>query len=492
MVATSGGYNIDDYLIPIDSTLRLYNVAGSNTNVLGVSPDAIGKIEVDGVTLTTNAQGAIVINLTNPNTWTATQTFSAGLVDVNPTYAYVTNYGSANVSVINTSTNTVVATITVGISPTSVAITPNGLYAYVTNSNLASNSVSVINIFTNTVVATISNVGPEPWNIAITPNGLYAYVTNFGRNSVSLVNISTNTEVEDITVGTSPVAVAITPNGLYAYVANYGSANVSVINTATNIAVATITVGTNPRGVAITPDGLYAYVTNYGSANVSVINTATNTVVATITVGTNPYAIAITPNGLYAYVTNYGSNNVSVINTSTNTVVDTITVGGSPIGVVITPNGLYAYVANHGSNTVSVINTSTNTVVDTITVGGKPYGVTITPYFYTATGIAPYLSGFKVNTATPQSTLSGTTAGSITYSMPFADGSYKKFIAYANGYENDTTTVQSITFPVAFSTVAGITYNSTGLNLTNSLTALTITAPDSTTTYTGMIVVEGF
>ena len=75
MAATAGGYNIDNYLIPIDSTLRLYNVAGSNTNVLGVSPDAIGKIEVDGVTLTTNAQGAMTINLANSNTWTATQTF---------------------------------------------------------------------------------------------------------------------------------------------------------------------------------------------------------------------------------------------------------------------------------------------------------------------------------------------------------------------------------------------------------------------------------
>ena len=76
MAATAGGYNIDDYLIPIDSTLRIYNPgAGSNMNVLGVSPDAIGKIEVDGVTLTTNAQGAMMINLANPNTWTALQTF---------------------------------------------------------------------------------------------------------------------------------------------------------------------------------------------------------------------------------------------------------------------------------------------------------------------------------------------------------------------------------------------------------------------------------
>jgi len=91
-----------------------------------------------------------------------------------------------------------------------------------------------------------------------------------------------------------------------------------------------------------------------------------------------------------------------------------------------------------------------------------------------------------------QSTLNGTTAGSITYFMPFQGNSYKKFIAYVNGYENDTTTSQSITFPTAFLTVAGITFNSTGLTLSTSLTALTISAPNSTTTYTGMIIIEGY
>ena len=40
--------------------------------------------------------------------------------------AYVANYGSDNVSVIDTSNNTVVATVPVGSNPYGVAITPNG------------------------------------------------------------------------------------------------------------------------------------------------------------------------------------------------------------------------------------------------------------------------------------------------------------------------------------------------------------------------------
>src|SRR5476651_1623611 len=74
-------------------------------------------------------------------------------------FAYVANGNSNNVSVIDTSSNTVVATVTVGMSPSGVAITPNGAFAYVANFN--SNNVSVIDTSSNTVVATIT-VGMGP------------------------------------------------------------------------------------------------------------------------------------------------------------------------------------------------------------------------------------------------------------------------------------------------------------------------------------------
>ncbi len=48
-------------------------------------------------------------------------------------FAYVTNFYSNTVLVIDTATNTVVATVAVGISLVGVAITPDGAFAYVTN-----------------------------------------------------------------------------------------------------------------------------------------------------------------------------------------------------------------------------------------------------------------------------------------------------------------------------------------------------------------------
>src|SRR6266849_6084859 len=212
------------------------------------------------------------------------------------THAYIVNTGSNSVSVIDTTSNTVVATVSVGGSPLEVAITPDGTRVYVTNGN--DNTVSVIDAASNTVVATVG-VGAGPTAVAITPDGTRVYVTT--GDAVSVIDATSNTVVA--TVGVSGLGVAITPDGTRAYVATFGP--VSVIDTATNTVVATVVPGeayqNSPIGVAITPDGTRAYFTNSGVASVSghgsvsVIDTASNIVVATVGVGAFAQGVAITP-----------------------------------------------------------------------------------------------------------------------------------------------------------------------------------------------------
>jgi YVTN family beta-propeller protein len=193
------------------------------------------------------------------------------------THAYVTNefdqsaMGFAIVSVIDTASNTVVATIPVGDNPVQVAITPDPTnspehddrrhqpLAYVTNGS--DSTVSVIDTAGNTVVATIS-VGIGPTGVAITPDGTHAYVTNSVNNTVSVIDTDNNKLVATIPVGNTPLGVAITSNGTQppghddrshqplAYVTNSVDNTVSVIDTASNKVVATVPVGADPFAVA--------------------------------------------------------------------------------------------------------------------------------------------------------------------------------------------------------------------------------------------------
>jgi len=304
--------------------------------------------------------------------------------------AYIPNYVSDNVSVINTATNAVVATIAVGNQPYGVSNSPDGSRVYVTK--VGSDNVSVINTATNTVVATIG-VGIYPYGVNTSPDGSRVYVANAVSGNVSVINTATNTVVATIGVGNYPYGVSTSPDGSRVYVTNAVSNNVSVINTATNAVVATIGVGSGPRGVSTSPDGSRVYVTNFGSDNVSVINTATNTVMANIPVGYNSFGVSTSPDGSRVYVANPGSNYLSVINTATNTVVATIAVGNFPIGVSTSPDGSRVYVANYQSHNVSVINTATNAVAN-IGVGTRPVafgnfvtasGCTGTPISFTIT-----------------------------------------------------------------------------------------------------------
>jgi YVTN family beta-propeller protein len=93
-------------------------------------------------------------------------------------YAYVTNWGSNNISVIDTATNNVTDEVDLSIRyyPGEIAVTPDGKKVYVTNvTNSGSiysrgNTVFVIDTATNNVIATVK-VGTDPEGVAVNPSG---------------------------------------------------------------------------------------------------------------------------------------------------------------------------------------------------------------------------------------------------------------------------------------------------------------------------------
>ena len=305
------------------------------------------------------------------------------------TRGYVTNSHDNTVSVIDTATTSVIATVPVGSSPSAVAVTPNGGFAYVLNQ--FGNTVSVISAASNTVVATVP-VGTSPNGIAMNPNGAFVYVTSSSSSNISVIDTATNTVVSAIPV-TLPVMLAIAPSGGLGYVTHGAFVNgVTVINTASNSVVTNIPIPVDvTTAAAVTPNGAFVYVTCLSfttGPKLAVINTATNTVVNIVPLpaGTFPPGVAITPDGAFVYVANNGNascgcsgggvvaSSVSVIDTASNTEIATVAVG-SPTGIAVTPDGAFVYVTNITNNTVSVMSTATNTLVNTVPVGNFPQGI---------------------------------------------------------------------------------------------------------------------
>jgi YVTN family beta-propeller protein len=316
--------------------------------------------------------------------------------------AYLTNDGST-LRVLDLATGVIALDLPGFQAPSSVAVTADGVRAYVTNS--AGTTVSVLDTATNTVTATVTGLA-APQVVVIAPDGRHAYVSNQGAGTVSVLDTGSDTVTATVPVGAAPTGVAVSPNGSRVYVANFFGRTVSVIDAATNAVIATVPVGNRPTRVAVSPDGSRAYVTNRGSTSVSVLDTATNTVTATIPVGTWPHSVAFTQDGSRAYVTNEASSSVSVIDTASNTVTATIAVG-SPRGLTFTADGSRLYVANLGGVIVE-IDPGTNKVVHTTGVGGAPTGLSFASAI--PTGPTAHLSVTVFNSAV-DADWSGSTPG---------------------------------------------------------------------------------
>jgi len=331
---------------------------------------------------------------------------SAVGVNPNTDMIYVANYSSNNVSVIDSNTNSVVTTISVGDWPDAVGVNPNTNKIYV--ANWGSNSVSVIDGETNSVATTIS-VGSGPEGIGVNASMNKIYVANSWDNSVSVIDGQTNSVATTISVGNGPDAVGVNPNTNTIYVANRSSDNVSVIDGQTNSVVKTILVGDWPDAVGVNPNTNTIYVANYYSDSVSVIDGNTNSVVTTISVGSGPEGVGVNASTNKIYVANHYSDSVSVIDGNTNSVATTISVGSGPEGIGVNPNTNKIYVANHYSDSVSVIDGNTNSVVTTIPVGDYPQGIGVnasTNKIYVANHNSDSVSVIDGNTNSVATTIS--------------------------------------------------------------------------------------
>jgi YVTN family beta-propeller protein len=281
---------------------------------------------------------------------------------------YVSNYGQFNttgtVSVINGTTNTIIATIPVGKNPQAIAYNPaNGLF-YVANT--LSSTLSIINGTSNSLIGSIvvgDFPGKSPTGIAVNSINNTIYVTNMGSNTVSVINGTSNVVVDNITSGAggnlfSPTGIAYDSDNDNIYVLNRGSDTVSVINGTTNTLIDEISLNAiAPSAIVYNTLNNYIYVTNMGSNTVSVINGTSNALVETIQIGLGPNGIAFNQNNGNAYVANSINGTISVISGLTNTISTTILIGinNTPSGVSYNLNDDSIYTTNANSNTVSVI-----------------------------------------------------------------------------------------------------------------------------------------
>lgn len=277
----------------------------------------------------------------------------------------------------------VLSTIPVGFSPGGIVFSPDGTRAYVSETG----SVSVIDTASNTVVATIKlPIGPG-FFLAISPDGEHLYAVDECCR-VYVMDTATNTVSTTIFVGPANGPIAVTPDGSQVYVATIGTSfgsNVSVIDTASNTVVGNqIPVVFLSGGLVFTPDGSHAYAGGFGITVIDTFSHSTTTIPLPPTVSVG--SLAITPDGSKIFFTTSSftpgvPGTLGVIRTADNTIVQQFTFPPQAIlgfgnQLAITPDGAFAWVADNAENKIWIFSTANLSVVDQVPVA-RPFTIAI-------------------------------------------------------------------------------------------------------------------
>ncbi len=295
---------------------------------------------------------------------------------------YVVNAGPNTVSVVDRSTDAVVASVAVGTNPEGAGLSPGGSELWVLNRG--DGSASVISTATNGVIGTIAGVASDPFDLAFSPDGSRAYITDNDNGLVRVVDVATRSVVATITgLSTSPRGIAILPNGSKAYVAT-GSA-IDVIDLSTNTRTKSIAVGGNALHLAAAGNSTvyFTEVEPFDGTNppglVRTIDTSTDALVGSgIRVGFDPYGIALSSAGTTAYVPE-GRNRIYFVDLTTGTATAMSTgVGTNPYYAAATPDDQTLYVSFRDAGTLAKIDVSTMSIVGTpVSTGAFPGRVVI-------------------------------------------------------------------------------------------------------------------
>ena len=306
---------------------------------------------------------------------------SSGIaVDVSIGKAFVSNFASGTISVIDLDTRTVKNTISVrvGVRRPQVSSALNRLYVV---SDSTPGYITVIDTKTETIIADVQ-VGKWALAIAADFQGGELYVRNFGSNSISVFDIATNTVTATIALGGQPWDVTVSTNLGKLYVLDNAAKTVAVYDQKTRALIKSIAVGNNPASVHNNDALKRILVNNVSDKTVSVIDTVTDTVIATVPSGWGTTANSPEVNSIWgkAWLPNAIDGTVTVIDLATNTVAATVPVGATPRQAVSDGPGGDVYVVNQGSNTVTVIDPVTNAVTATIPVEGAPWRIALTRF----------------------------------------------------------------------------------------------------------------
>jgi YVTN family beta-propeller protein len=317
----------------------------------------------------------------------------------------VSNERSGDVTLIDGSSQQVLATIPVGKRPRGIHASPDGkiLFVALSGSPISGprhvgpanplldddekarpdhslDGIGLVDLATKKFLRKIP-AGTDPEQFAVSPDGKKLYIANEDASAISILDTASGQVEQQIPVAEEPEGVVFSPDGKSVYATCETAGDIFIINTAQNKSVAHFVVGGRPRNVAFTPDGSRAFIPSESTGVLHIIDTEEQKPIGEIQLTTNsrPMCLVMSKDGKKLYASTGWGAAICVIDVATGKIVSSIKVGPRPWGFDISPDGKQLFVANGPSNDISVVDLTSGKETARIKVGQSPWGVAIVP-----------------------------------------------------------------------------------------------------------------
>jgi YVTN family beta-propeller protein len=386
--------------VPSSGDLLLGNAAGDDLAVFDPSttqilttvpfPGVPGVLAWDGAQGEVDAGSPGNLSFIDPATEIVNHTARLfggpdGLVDDPEDDAiYVSDASDHNVSVLNGTSGSVVASILVGALPEEMALDPDDGRLFV--GDALSDQVIAVNATSDRVTASypMPTGDGAPFGLVYDPVRHEIAVESDAPDvcwcgRVTFLDPSNGTVAQTTIVNMEPWAIAYDAATGDLYVTGTVNATLDVLNASTGNLTHRIAVGGHPGPVAVDPVSGYLFVGQVENDTVTIVNASAATVLGNSTVGLDPYGITVDGTTGRVFVSAEFGGNITALGPRGQETGLSADPNDFPIGLAFDPDDGEVYVAGSGTNSVLAVNATTGAVDATLPTGTDPTAVVVDP-----------------------------------------------------------------------------------------------------------------
>lgn len=261
--------------------------------------------------------------------------------------------------------------ISVGSGPDAMFLTPDGKKLYI--ANVEDSSISVISTTSDKVVASISGIH-NPWGFSQLGKSNEVAVSGYDKK-LAVIDFSTDQVIREKSYMSHLGGIIVDRTGQYLYVVAIDEKKVVKVDANTLDSLDSYNTGNGPDGIGISKDNQKVYVTNTEDGTISIINTISKTT-SIINTGGKPELVHGNHDHSLLYISNFKNDKIHIINTVTDSIIHEINGLDGPEEAVPNNKNDELYVVNFNLAKVYVYEIPSYKKLDNeYSTGNKPIGI---------------------------------------------------------------------------------------------------------------------